>query len=83
MPTRKDYQNCFKPKNIVSTSRPLELLHIDMFVPVGTTSIIGKKYGLVVVDDYNRWTRVKFLRTQNEAYKVFSIFYTQVQAEKK
>jgi len=43
MPTRKDYQNCFKPKNIVSTSRPLELLHIDMFGPVGTTSIIGKK----------------------------------------
>lgn len=43
----------FKSKNFVSTSRPLELLHIDLFGPVGTDSINGKKYGLVIVDDYN------------------------------
>ena len=44
----------FKAKNVVSTSRPLELLHIDFFGPVKTASINGKKYGLVIVDDYNR-----------------------------
>ncbi|KAK2435811.1 putative mitochondrial protein [Trifolium repens] len=72
----------FKTKNIVSTSRPLELLHIDLFGPVSTASINGKKYGLVIVDDYSRWTWVKFLRVKDDAYDVFSIFCTQVQNEK-
>src|SRR4051812_17047992 len=35
----------FKSKNVVSTSRPLELLHIDLFGPVKTASVRGKKYG--------------------------------------
>ncbi|WJX78348.1 hypothetical protein P8452_61580 [Trifolium repens] len=72
----------FKPKNIVSTSRPLELLHIDLFGPVSTASINGKKYGLVIVDDYSRWTWVKFLRVKDDAYDVFTIICTQVQSEK-
>lgn len=46
----------FKSKNVVSTSRPLELLHIDLFVHFGIASINGKKYGLVIVNDYSRWT---------------------------
>ncbi|WJX83571.1 hypothetical protein P8452_66227 [Trifolium repens] len=72
----------FKPKNIVSTSRPLELLHIDLFGPVSTASINGKKYGLVIDDDYSRWTWVKFLRVKDDAYDVVTIFCTQVQNEK-
>ncbi|WJX24545.1 hypothetical protein P8452_13640 [Trifolium repens] len=72
----------FKPKNIVSTSRPLKLLHIDLFGPVSTASINGKKYGLVIVDDYSRWTWVKFLRVKDDAYDAFTIFCTQVQSEK-
>ncbi|KEH29282.1 hypothetical protein MTR_4g033045 [Medicago truncatula] len=47
----KSVKTTFKPKNIVSTSRPLELLHIDLFGPVSIASINGKMYGLVVVDD--------------------------------
>jgi hypothetical protein len=53
---RKVVKTSFKTKNIVSTSRPLELLHIDLFGQVSTASINGKKYGLVIVDDYRRWT---------------------------
>lgn len=68
----------FKAKNIVFTSRPLELIHIGLFVPVGTTSINGKKYELVIVDDYNGWTWVKLLRSKDELYEVFRILYTQV-----
>ena len=78
--TGKIVKESFKLKNIVSTSRPLEWLHIDLFGPVSTASINGKKYGLVIVDDYNRWTWVKFLRTKDEAYEVFSTFCTQVQS---
>src|ERR1043165_3258406 len=73
----------FKSKNVVSTSRPLELLHIDLFGPVKTTSIRGKKYGLVIVDDYSRWTWVKFLKYKELSHSVFFDFCNQVQNEKK
>jgi len=72
----------FKTKDIISTSRPLELLHIDLFGPVNTASLYGSKNGLVIVDDYNRWTWVKFLRSKNNAYNVFNNFCTQIQSEK-
>ncbi len=78
----KIVKTSFKPKHVVSTSKPLELLHIDLFGPVSTTSINGKKYGLVIVDDYSRWTWVKFLRNKDDAYGVFSSFCTQIQKEK-
>ena len=61
----------FKTKNVVSTFRPLELLHIDLFGLVKTTPVNGKKYGLVIVDDYSRLTWVKFLRHKNESHSVF------------
>src|SRR4051812_39099965 len=64
----------FKSKNIVSSSRPLELLHIDMFGPVKTVSVRGKKYGLVIVDDYSRWTWVKFLKHKDESHTIFFDF---------
>ncbi|RDX75500.1 hypothetical protein CR513_44609, partial [Mucuna pruriens] len=41
-------------KNIISTSRSLELLYIDLFGPIIITSTSGKRYGFVVVDDYSR-----------------------------
>jgi len=47
-------KSSFKAKDIVSTSRPLELLHIDLFGPVNNASLYGSKYGLVIVDDYSR-----------------------------
>ena len=62
----------FKAKDIVFTSRPLELLHIDLFGPVSTASLYGSKYGLVIVDDYCRWTWVKFLRSKDH-YMMYSV----------
>jgi len=50
----KIMKSSLKTKDIVSTSRPLELLHIDLFGPVNTASLYGSKYGLIIVDDYNR-----------------------------
>jgi len=75
-------KSSFKAKDIVSTSRPLELLHIDLFGPVNIASLYGSKYGLVIVDDYSRWTWVKFLRSKDKAYDVFNNFCTQIQSEK-
>jgi len=40
----KIMKSSFKAKNIVSTSKPLELLHIDLFGPVNAASLYGSKY---------------------------------------
>jgi hypothetical protein len=36
----------------MTTSIPLELLHMDLFEPVAYLSSGGSKYGLVIVDDF-------------------------------
>jgi hypothetical protein len=46
----------------MTTSRPLELLHMDLFGPVLYLSIGGSKYGLVIIDDFSRFTWVFFCR---------------------
>jgi len=46
----------FKSKNMISTSRPLELLHLELFGPSRTMSIGGNYYALVIVNDYSRFT---------------------------
>ncbi|CAN1310032.1 Retrovirus-related Pol polyprotein from transposon TNT 1-94 [Linum perenne] len=63
----KQTRSSFKTKIISSTSKPLELLHIDLFGPCNIMSIGGKFYTLVVVDDFSRFTWVKFLVHKNEA----------------
>jgi len=78
----KIVKTSFKSKDIVSTSRPLVLLHIDLIGPVSTASIYGSKYGLVIVDDYSRWSWVKFLKSKDDSYDVFRKFCIQVQSEK-
>jgi hypothetical protein len=71
----------FKENIVVSTSRPLELLHIDLFGPVKNASNNGKKYGLVIVYDYSLWTWVKFLKHKDVSHSVFSTFFSQVQTK--
>nr|GFB51321.1 retrovirus-related Pol polyprotein from transposon TNT 1-94 [Tanacetum cinerariifolium] len=43
-----------KAKNIVSTTRGLELLHMDPFGPFAIQSYGGNRYALIIVDDYSR-----------------------------
>ena len=71
-----------KKKNIVSTSKPLELLHIDLFGPSRTMSSSGNYYGLVIIDDYSRFTWTLFLKTKNEAIDAFGKLAKVIQNEK-
>jgi hypothetical protein len=48
-------------KNIMTLTRPLEMLHMDLFGPVAYISNGGNKYSLVIVDDYSRFTWVFYL----------------------
>jgi hypothetical protein len=52
-------------KNIMTTDRPLELLHMDLFGTIAYISIGGSKYCLVIVDDYSRFTWVFFLQEKS------------------
>ena len=51
----------------VQTSRPLELLHIDLMVLAKVQSHGGMKYILVVADDFTRYTWVVLLKDKFEA----------------
>nr|GEV23361.1 retrovirus-related Pol polyprotein from transposon TNT 1-94 [Tanacetum cinerariifolium] len=44
----------------------LNTLHMDLCGPMRVQTINGKKYILVIVDDYTRFTWVKFLRSKDE-----------------
>src|SRR6185295_828043 len=70
----KQVRNSFKSKNQVSTSKPLELIHMDVCGPMRVQSI-GSKYILVLVDNYSRFTWTIFIRSKSE---VFSRFKEQV-----
>jgi hypothetical protein len=49
-------------KSIMTTTRPLEMLHMDLFGPIAYISIGGNKYDLVIVDDYSRFTWMFFCK---------------------
>ena len=78
----KQSKSSFKFKNIVSTSRPLELIHMDLFGPTRVASLGGMHYAYVLVDDYSRFTWVCFLAHKNDAFKAFENFAKRVQKEK-
>jgi len=46
----KHVKSSFHPINIISTNKPLELLHIDLFCPIQTVCLSRKRYGFVIVD---------------------------------
>jgi hypothetical protein len=47
-------------KNIITITRPLELLHMDLFSLIAYISIDGNKYDSVIIDDYSHFTWVFF-----------------------
>ncbi|GJY60946.1 retrovirus-related pol polyprotein from transposon TNT 1-94 [Tanacetum coccineum] len=68
-----------KAKNIVSTTKCLELLHMDLFGPSAVWSYGGNRYTLVIVDDYSRYTWTRFLKDKTEAFNQFKIFSKKIQ----
>ncbi|KAK2428549.1 putative mitochondrial protein [Trifolium repens] len=65
-----------------TTSKILELLHMDLMGPMQVESLGGKRYVLVVVDDYSRYTWVNFIREKSDAFEVFKEPCIQIQREK-
>ncbi|GKC59578.1 retrovirus-related pol polyprotein from transposon TNT 1-94, partial [Tanacetum coccineum] len=55
-----------KPKSKDTNQEKLYLLHMDLCGQMRVASVNGKKYILVIVDDYSRFTWVKCLRSKDE-----------------
>nr|GEW01607.1 retrovirus-related Pol polyprotein from transposon TNT 1-94 [Tanacetum cinerariifolium] len=72
-------RSSFKSKAVPSSKGRLNLLHMDLCGPMRVTSINGKKYILVIVDDYLRYTWTLFLRSKDETPEVLKEFLTMIQ----
>ncbi|GJR59602.1 retrovirus-related pol polyprotein from transposon TNT 1-94 [Tanacetum coccineum] len=75
----KAKRSSFKSKVVPSSKGRLNLLHMDLCGPMRVASINGKKYILVIVDDYSRYTWTLFLRSKDETPEVLKDFLTMIQ----
>nr|GEW98403.1 hypothetical protein [Tanacetum cinerariifolium] len=60
-------------------AEPLYLLYMDLCGPMRIESINGKRYVLVVIDDFSRYTWVFFLHSKEEASEVIISFINKTQ----
>ncbi|GJZ20016.1 putative ribonuclease H-like domain-containing protein [Tanacetum coccineum] len=75
----KSKKHTYKPKTENTNLEVLNTLHMDLCGPMRVQTINGKKYILVIVDDYSRFTWVKFLRSKDETPEVVIKFLKQIQ----
>nr|GEY25576.1 retrovirus-related Pol polyprotein from transposon TNT 1-94 [Tanacetum cinerariifolium] len=75
----KIHRKHHKSKTTFASNKPLYLLHMDLCGPMRIQSINGKRYVLVVVDDYSRYTWVFFLHSKDEASEVIIYFIKKTQ----
>ena len=61
-PIGKQIKSLHKSTTHHTTSRTLDFLHIDLIGPIQTESLGGKRYATVFVDDFSRYTWIRFIR---------------------
>nr|GFA34214.1 putative ribonuclease H-like domain-containing protein [Tanacetum cinerariifolium] len=79
----KSTRKTHKPKSEDTNQEKLYLLHMDLCGPMHVKSVNGKKYILVIVDDYSRFTWVKFLRSKDETPDFIINFLKMIQVRLK
>nr|GEZ31073.1 ribonuclease H-like domain-containing protein [Tanacetum cinerariifolium] len=72
---RKAKQKSFHTKLTPSSKRRLQLLHMDLCGPMRVASINGKRYVLVIVDDYSRYNWTHFLRSKDETPETLHAYF--------
>nr|GEX39943.1 putative ribonuclease H-like domain-containing protein [Tanacetum cinerariifolium] len=70
----KQHKASCKTKTVISICKPLQLLHMDLFIPVSIRSINKKTYCLVVTDDFSRFSWVFFLATKDKTFEILKSF---------
>nr|GEW20736.1 hypothetical protein [Tanacetum cinerariifolium] len=72
-----------KPKSEDTNQVKLNLLHMELCGQIRVASVNGKKYILIIVDDYSRFTWVKCLRSKDEAPDFIIKFLKMIQVRLK
>ncbi|GJZ93894.1 putative ribonuclease H-like domain-containing protein [Tanacetum coccineum] len=75
----KQHRASCKTKAFSPITKPLFMLHIDLFGPTFVSSLMHKKYCLVVTDDYSRFSWVFFLTTKDETSEILKNFIKEVE----
>src|SRR3954464_3594574 len=76
----KLHEKAHPPTTIIYSKRPLELLHLDLFGPP-FDSLGGRKYCLVIVDDYSRYTWVYFFKRKSKTQQTVIDFANEAQRQ--
>nr|GEV65159.1 DNA-directed DNA polymerase [Tanacetum cinerariifolium] len=79
----KSTMKIHKPKSEDTNQEKLYLLHMNMCETMRVERVNGKKYILVIVDDFSRFTWVKFLRSKDEASDFIIKFLKMIQVRLK
>nr|GFA66751.1 retrovirus-related Pol polyprotein from transposon TNT 1-94 [Tanacetum cinerariifolium] len=66
------------PKPVPNLRQRLHLLYMDLCGPMRIASLNGKRYVLVIVDDYSLYTWVHFLRSKDEAPEAIKTFLKRI-----
>nr|GEU67377.1 putative ribonuclease H-like domain-containing protein [Tanacetum cinerariifolium] len=75
----KQHKASYKSKIQNSITQPLFMLHMDLFGPTFVSSLMNKKYCLVVIDDYSRFTWVFILATKDETSGILKSFIIEIE----
>nr|GFB47786.1 integrase, catalytic region, zinc finger, CCHC-type, peptidase aspartic, catalytic [Tanacetum cinerariifolium] len=79
----KSKKKSYKPKSEDTNQEKIYLLHMDFYGPMRVEHVNGKKYILVIIDDYSRFTWVKCLRSKDEASYFIIKFLKMIQVRLK
>ncbi|MGS7221164.1 integrase catalytic domain-containing protein, partial [Micrococcus luteus] len=60
-------------------SKPLQMLHMDLFGPTNVQSIGKKSYCFVIIDDFTRFSWVYFLHVKSETAELLKEFIIKVE----
>ncbi|GJS73885.1 retrovirus-related pol polyprotein from transposon TNT 1-94 [Tanacetum coccineum] len=71
----KEKRSTFKTKIVPSSKGRLHLLHMGLCGPMRIESINEKKYILIIVDDYSRYTWTHFLRSKDETQETLHAYF--------
>ncbi|XP_070031307.1 uncharacterized protein [Nicotiana tomentosiformis] len=80
-PRGKQVRSSFKCKKVVSTTGAMELVHKDLCGPMRTLSRGGKRYVMVLIDDYSMFTWTLLLTSKDEAFSMFISFVRKTQKQ--
>nr|GFC39212.1 putative ribonuclease H-like domain-containing protein [Tanacetum cinerariifolium] len=75
----KQHKASCKSKLVNSETKPLYMLHMDLFGPTSMSSVSHKWYCLVLTDDFSRFTWTFFLRSKDETSDILKKFITEIE----